>query len=208
MPLRADFLDLQPYPDKQAQHGIEFPNNWDVNSNNPPLNASFQVSGGFNKSFSGSKKLGAMLALSYNKTNKRLPYSNAFYSVDNQKADVLFDYNNNKYSEDVLWGALGNITLQLNNSNKISFKNVFNVNAVDYVNLRTGYDYEFDSDLGTNIRAREIALKSNIYFNTQLVGEHNLDGISPGLKLKWYGGFNILDQYIPTSAVFNTTKAG
>ena len=29
------------------------------------------------------------------------------------------------------------------------------------------------------------------------MGEHNLDGISSGLKLKWYGGFNILDQYIP-----------
>jgi outer membrane receptor protein involved in Fe transport len=197
MPLRADFLALQPYPDKQAQYGIEFPNNWDVYSKNPPLNASFQVSGGFNKSLKGSKKLGAMLALSYNKSNKRLPYSNSFYSVDNQKADVLFDYTNNKYSEEVLWGALGNITLQLNNNNKISFKNVFNVNATDYVNLRTGYDYEFDPNLGSNIRAREIALKSNVYFNTQLVGEHNIGGSSTGLKLKWYGGFNILDQYIP-----------
>lgn len=197
MPLRADFLALQPYPDKQAQYGIEFPNNWDVYSKNPPLNASFQVSGGFNKNLGGNKKLGAMLALSYNKTNRRLPYSNAFYSVDNNKADVLFDYTNNKYSEDVLWGALGNITLQLNVNNKISFKNVFNVNATDYVNLRTGYDYEFDPNLGSNIRAREIALKSNIYYNTQLVGEHNIGGSSTGLKLKWYGGFNILDQYIP-----------
>jgi outer membrane receptor protein involved in Fe transport len=197
MPLRADFLALQPYPGVQAQHGTTFQNSWDVEKSNVPLSASFQMSGGFNKSFSGTKKLGAVLALTYLKMNKRLPYTNAFYSVDDQRADVLFSYSNNKYSEDVLWGALGNITLQLNNNNKISFKNVFNVNSTDYSNLRTGLDYEFDSENGANIRAREIAFKSNTYFNTQLTGEHNIGGSANGLKLKWYGAFNILDQYIP-----------
>ncbi|CAN5518748.1 TonB-dependent receptor [soil metagenome] len=196
LPVRSDFLALQPYPGQQAQYGTEFQNNWDVQKSAAPLNASFQMSGGFNKAFSGNKKLGAVLALTYTKSNKRLPYQNSFFSVDNGKADVLFDYNNNKYSEDVLWGALGNITLQLNNNNKVSFKNVFNVNATDYSNLRTGLDYEFDPDNGANIRAREISFKSNIYFNTQLTGEHNIGG-SNGVKLKWYGAFNILDQYVP-----------
>lgn len=197
LPLRSDFLALQPYPGTQAMYGAQFQNNWNVVKGNVPVNVSFQISGGFNKSFSGNKKLGTILALSYSKSNKRLPYKNAFYSVDNQKADVLFDYSNNKYSSDVLWGALGNITYQFNSNNKVSFKNVFNVNATDYANLRSGIDYEFDPDFGANVMAREIAFKSNLYFNSQLTGEHNLGGTSTGLKLKWYGAFNILDQYVP-----------
>jgi outer membrane receptor protein involved in Fe transport len=197
MPVRADFLAMQPYPGLQAEWGTKFQNNWDVEQKNVPLNASFQMSGGFTVPLKGNAKLGTMLALTYNKSNRRLPYENAFYSVENRIADVIFDYSNQKYSEDVLWGALGNVTLQLNNNNKISWKNLLNVNTTDFTNMRTGYDYEFDSEFGTNIRAREISFKNTTYFNTQLVGEHNLFGSASGLKLKWYGAFNILDVYVP-----------
>src|SRR4029078_10093714 len=35
-----------------------------------------------------------------------------------------------------------------------------------------------------------------MFFNTQLMGEHNLVNWGNS-KLHWYGSFNILDQYIP-----------
>lgn len=196
MPLRADFLALKAYPAEQAQYGTSFANNWNVSKGNAPLNASFQISAGFNKSFSGTKKLGGVFGITYNKSNRNYESENRFFSVTNQQADILFDYFNNKYSQDVLWGALGNLTFQLNNKNRISFKNLINVNASDYSVLRSGYDFEADPVLGQNIRARELAFKSNIYFNTQLSGEHGF-GAKNDWKLKWYGAFNILDQYIP-----------
>jgi len=195
MPLRADFLAMKADPGQQAYYGTLFQNNWDVTKSVPSINAAFQMSGGFNKNL-GSKKLGGIFSLTYNKSNRNLQAENRFFTVSNQQADILFDYFNNKYSQDVLWGALGNLTLQLNNKNKISFKNLININASDYTTLRTGYDFEADPVLGQNIRAREIGFKSNIYFNTQVSGEHGLDAQNKW-KLKWYGAFNILDQYIP-----------
>ncbi|MEP6584799.1 MAG: TonB-dependent receptor, partial [Ginsengibacter sp.] len=75
------------------------------------------------------------------------------------------------------------------------FKNLFNVNATNYANERTGKDFEFQSNGGANIRATELALKSNTFFNTSISGEHNL--VSLKTKFHWFGSFNILDQYIP-----------
>jgi outer membrane receptor protein involved in Fe transport len=140
--------------------------------------------------------LGATFGITYNRSNRNLEYENKFFSVSNQQADILFDYFNNKYSQDVLWGAMGNLTFQFNPKNRISFKNLVNVNASDYTIMRTGFDFEADPVLGQNIRAREIAFKSNIYVNTQLIGEHTM-GAKNDWRVKWYGAFNILDQYVP-----------
>ncbi len=94
----------------------------------------------------------------------------------------------------MLWGGLANVTLQLGNNHKISIKNLFNVNSSDYVTERTGLDFATGLP-GQPLIARELALKSNIFYNTQISGDHNLPNIKT--KLHWYGSFNILDQYIP-----------
>jgi TonB-dependent receptor len=184
---------------QKTEYGKQFENVWstDKNANNffPVLNKSFQINGGFNKHLRNNYKLGAIFALNYNQTNKRTEFNNRLYSIQNNIPSLNFDYSNNKYSKDVLWGALANFTLQLGNNNKISFKNLLNVNASDYVTQRTGKDFENNSTLGENIRASELALKSNIFFNTQFTGDHNLPQLKA--KLHWYGSFNILDQYIP-----------
>lgn len=176
----------------KTEYGKRLRNIWTAQPGTAPLNASFQVNGGFNTRLFG-KKVGGILAINYSRSNRNLDFNNASFNITGSQADYSFDYHNNRYSQDVLWGALGNLTLQLNNNNKISFKNLFNVNATDYTTLRTGLDKELDADLGERVRAKELAFRSNIYYNTQLIGEHNLSGV----RLKWYGGFTILDQYIP-----------
>lgn len=179
--------------------GKSFENVWapDKNSSgfSPVLGKIFQLNGGFNQSLGKRNKLGGILAVTYNRSYKRLDYNNAFYSVQNDIASLNFDYHNEKYSQDVLAGALGNLSLQLGSNHKISWKNILNVNTTDYVINRTGKDFEADPVNGENIRATELAFKANTFYNTQLTGEHNLPSI--GTKLRWYGSFSILDQYIP-----------
>jgi len=104
------------------------------------LNASFQINGGFNTKVLG-KKVGGTLALSYSKSNRNLAFQNKFYSINGSNADVNFDYQNNKYSQDVLLGGLASFAVQLNNFNKISIKHLFNINASDYATLRTGKEF-------------------------------------------------------------------
>lgn len=184
---------------KKTEYGKQFENVWSTTKNSsnffPVTNKSFQVSGGFNTRLSERTKLGVVMALTYNQSFKRVNFENRLYSISNGLASLNFDYYNDKYSQDVLWGALANVTLQLGNNNKISWKSILNVNSTDYTTKRTGKDFENDPINGENIRATELALKANTFFNTQVTGDHNM----PALKLKfhWYGSFNILDQYIP-----------
>jgi len=191
-PVKTAFQVLS--TDQKNAYAAQFKNTWIANSGDAGLNASAQINGGFTGKLFG-KKVGGLVALSYSKSNRNLAFQNKFYSINGATADVNFDYQNNKYSQDVLLGGLANFTIQFNNYNKISIKNLFNINASDYTTLRTGKDYESDPVLGENVKAKELAFKSNIYNNTQITGEHNLAGM--GMKLKWYGGFGILDQYIP-----------
>ncbi len=180
--------------DEKNGYAAQFKNTWTSTAGNAGLNAALQINGGFKSKLFG-KDVGGILALSYNKSNRNLAFQNRFYSINGTNADVNFDYQNNKYSQDVLLGGLATFAIQLNSLNKISIKNLFNINASDYTTLRTGKDFESDPIAGENVRAKELAFKSNIYNNTQITGEHNLAKLN--IKLKWYGGFGILDQYIP-----------
>lgn len=196
-PHKSDFnrLDQQ----QKTAYGKSLENVWSAQKNSssfaPVLGRSFQLNGGFNRPLGQSNKLGGIFAVTYNRTFRRLEYNNSFFSVQNDIASLNFDYHNEKYSQDVLAGALGNLTLQLGSNHKISWKNILNVNTTDYVNNRTGKDFEADPVNGENIRATELAFKANTFYNTQLSGEHNLPSMKS--KLRWYGSFSILDQYIP-----------
>ena len=160
------------------------------------MTRNLQLSGGFNKRLGEKLKLGAVLALNYNQSSKRTDYAiNRLYTVAENIADISYDYQDKKYSRDVLWGGLANFTFQLGINHKISFRNVFNVNATNYVTERAGKDFDFVPGPGANVSATELALKSNTFFNTSISGDHHLRLIKT--KLHWYGNFNILDQYIP-----------
>ena len=172
--------------------GKQFRNEWQATPSDAPLNTSLQINGGFTGTLF-KKKVGGVLALVYNQSNRHLQFSNAI--IANDDGDYDLSYNNHRYSRDVLAGALGNFSLQFNNNHRISFKNILNVNTSDFVIERTGKDFILNPGIGDNVKAQELGFRQNTFFNTQLVGEHNLPGLQT--RLKWYGGFNILDQYIP-----------
>jgi hypothetical protein len=203
LPLKSAFSALSPA--EKTALGKEFRNNWVAKSGAAPLNASFQINGGGSTKIFG-KKIAGIFALTYNQSNKRTPFDNIF--IANNDGDVELKYNNNKYSRDILTGALANITVQLNSNNKVSVKNLININTSDFVTDRfDGRDYILSGGgNGDRIKATEIGFRQNTFFNTQIIGEHNLPKIET--KLKWYGGFNILDQYIPDQRRLFYTQDG
>ncbi|MBK7884511.1 MAG: hypothetical protein IPJ81_12545 [Chitinophagaceae bacterium] len=190
MPTKSTFSSLT--PEQQNEFGEKFRNAWSATPGSAPLNKSFQINTGLaGKVF--NKKAGAILALIYNENNRRLPFENSVIANNDGTLDLF--YTNNKYSRDILAGALANFSLQFNSNHRISFKNILNINASDFVIDRNGKDYILGPGKGDKVKAQELGFKQNTFFNTQLVGEHNFTSLQT--KLKWYGGFNILDQYIP-----------
>jgi len=191
---------------EQIEYAKKFPNTWSSAPKSgtilPALNTAFQLSGGLNANL-GKNKLGGVVALTYNRNVRNLEFNNSIYNINQidqpsakYEATPSFAYNNNRYSQDVLVGGLANLALQLGANHKISSKNILNINSTNFVTNRTGKDYEgLSGNTGDNIRASELAFRTNTFFNTQLTGEHNLP--QQKVKLHWYGSFGILDQYIP-----------
>lgn len=191
MPTKLKFSDLS--QEQKNEFGKQFRNVWSATPGSAPLNSSFQLNGGFTGTLL-KKKVGGVFSLVYNQNNRRLEFDNSIIANTAGKVDLF--YNNNRYSRDVLAGALANFTVQLNNNNRISFKNILNVNTSDFaVDRYDGRDYILGPISGDKVRAQEIGFRQNTFFNTQLTGEHNIAKYQT--RVKWYGGFNILDQYIP-----------
>ncbi|TXT33891.1 MAG: TonB-dependent receptor plug [Chitinophagaceae bacterium] len=152
------------------------------------------MSGGFT-SGKGDKKFGGIFGLTYNRTAKYTKGTNSgFNFIGNGTFTPDFSFIDDKYSNDVLWGALGNISYQFDNNNKISAKTIFNINASDYTTLRTGLENNYNASLDS-AKGYELGFKQNTFWNSQISGEHNL---RPNvLKFKWHGSFTLLDSYIP-----------
>jgi outer membrane receptor protein involved in Fe transport len=51
-----------------------------------------------------------------------------------------------------------------------------------------------NGNLLDSVKATELAFVQNIFSNTQITGEHTLNR---AWKLKWYGSFSVLDNYVP-----------
>ncbi len=171
--------------------GKQLKNVWLPTSTNGQLNFSFQTNGGFTTTLFG-KKLGGIFGINYNKSNKYVKLLNRTNVIDNitNAVSIVSDYNDDKYVQEVTAGALGSLSLLLNQRNKISVKTILNVTNPQSVTQRLGEDFS----RGDQLKGSEMAFKENTFFTVQLAGEHNI--VKP-LKLKWYGAFNILDGYIP-----------
>jgi len=165
-----------------------FKNIWAVQRQSGTPNASFNFNGGWASKGGEKNKWGFIYALTYSKKNKTIKQNRTF---QDQTGQIIQDFDDSKYSQDVQIGVLGNISYQLNNNNKISIKNTFNINGSDYTLLRNGQNI----DAGNDIRSQELAFRSNYYYTGQINGSHLIT--KPGLKINWIGTFTSLYQSTP-----------
>src|SRR5205085_4521412 len=93
------------------------------------------------------------------------------------------------------------LSLQLNSMNKITLKGLINVNTTNAAIRRTGVDRSRPDSM---IMGTDMTFRENIFFTSQIIGEHTL---ATPLKLKWYGSFNILNGYDPDQRRLMYSKA-
>ncbi|MCW3092050.1 MAG: TonB-dependent receptor [Ferruginibacter sp.] len=179
--------------------GKELSNNWAPKVGSVSPNVSFQANGGFTGTLFG-KKVGGIVGINYNKTNRYTGILNRLQSLENGVFSQQYSYADDRYTQEVTVGALASASLQLNDRNKISVKSIINVNTNNYTIQRKG----INNNSGDDVEGGESAFKENTFYTVQLTGEHS---IAKALKFKWYGAFNILDGYNPDQRRFQYTRA-
>lgn len=178
--------------------GLAMQNVWNGNVISTPFNSNFQLSAGFASTLF-KKRFGGIFGVTFNRQSRRLQLQNNYYDfADNGGArldkGLNYEYDDNRYNQETLLGALGNLTLELNANNRISYKTLFNITSNDFITQRTGIR-NFGGSLPDSVRGRELAYQQNTFWSNQLSGEHNITALKT--RLRWYGSFNILDGYSP-----------
>lgn len=178
----------------------DFNNDWSYDKKSAPVNANVQVSGGINTKLFG-KTLGGIVAVNYNKQNRHSEVTRSFFNQAEGAKEKTLDFKEDSYTEEVLVGALANLSLELNANNRISFKNLYNINGFDNTMIRDGRNYDF----GAAVKSYQLAFKSTQYMTNQLMGTHYLTG--PKLKVNWGGSYVRLKQNQPNLRRMEYRKA-
>ncbi|MCE3283296.1 MAG: TonB-dependent receptor, partial [Chitinophagaceae bacterium] len=170
--------------------GKQLRNSWSPRQVTAAPNFSFQGNGGFNSKLFG-KSIGGAFSLIYSRTNRYIEQENISNTLTGTGSFTRnYDLQDDRYAQDVTWGALGSLALQFNPRNRVSLKSLLNINAGNAVTQRHGIDFNRDEELKGN----EFTFRQNTFSSTQLTGDHKLNN---KISFKWYGSFNILDGYVP-----------
>ncbi len=174
--------------DEKYRLSQAIPNDWaimDRSSARP--NMGFQISSGYVTDPAKKTQLGTTLALSYS-NNNRLQNGRRF---DYDNSGMLFDYSDNQFKNNVLWGSLFNTALKINNTQKIGFQATYSTNTDNIVSDRSGNDFEQQR----KVSSTSIEYTENHLLTTRLYGDHQLPG---GMRWNWGGGFNRSTRDIPS----------
>jgi len=192
--------DFPTNPSARAEVAKLYTNNtWGIQSRNVSPNTSLQLSSGFNiKNKKGADLLGILLSASYNRGF--VFYSgeiNSFeYNRDNPSEPPLprAAFGNDNHSVQTLVGLIGNVSLKINNNNKIHFKNIFSINSEDRTFDRQGRP-DVSGDPNFFVKSSALWFTSNIINSHQLFGEHSLP--QSKIRLNWLVGYSGVNREMP-----------
>ncbi|MFM7328870.1 MAG: outer membrane beta-barrel protein [Bacteroidota bacterium] len=202
-PSSADLKGSSRISDLRMNAGRSLTNNFGNSIRQTPLDM------GINVVTSNSFKIGSVVASnltaiaysnSYQNYNSRFLRYNEF---DATSATKRFDYNDHYSTNDVRMNALHNWNFQLNDRNKIEFKNLFVQLGEDETIVRKGDDF-IQRPTNDLVNYAYHYLSRTIY-SGQLEGTHDL-GENGTSKLKWVMGTNMINRNEPDYRRFRTFR--
>lgn len=171
---------------KLEEFAKKLPNNWtsQVKTAAPDqrLNAMFT------KTIKGSRiTANNTSSINYSNTNESVEmknYNYNAYDLVEKSSDTIYNYTDNRYTNQVRFGALHNWAFIIDSRNKIEFKNIFNQIASDQSILRTGENFEE----GFDVQNFAYRYTNRTIYNGQLNGNHEFNGGNS--TLNWATAFS------------------
>lgn len=182
--------------------GKSLTNNFSVNKKQAPIDMGFNVA--LSRSFNlGHVKFNNLTSLAY--SNSYQYYQSEFLRYNDftaTTAEKRFEYKDNFYGNDVRVNALHNWLIDLNDRNKIEFKNLFVQLGENETTVRTGDDKIQNPNFDRANYAHHYLSRS--IYSGQLEGTHKVgDGSS---KLNWMLGLNYINRNEPDYRRFRTYR--
>lgn len=196
------------------EYGKEINSNFNPTSKLSGINSSYTFTVGNSINLNKDKsypKMGYFVGLSYKKTYDY--YDNGIqgrYKLtgDYSTSDFLnteIDLNDTRATETVLWGALGNMSIQLNEKNTVSLVVNRFQNGINSSRYLEGNNYSDANDLF--FQTRTLYYQQRELSNGQLKGEHYLSrdadyDRNKTVKFNWIGSYTMSVQKTPELKYF------
>ncbi|MDO8367864.1 MAG: TonB-dependent receptor [Saprospiraceae bacterium] len=176
-------------PEEKVRFSQSLPNDWAITEKGSAApNMGFQITSGLVTKAEKKVQFGSTIALSYSNQNRIQDAERNRFDLQRQ----LYAYRDKQFRNNVLWGALLNSALKINNNQKFLFQAAYTTNTSNSVNSREGSDFDREQ----YIRFSTIEFTENHLLTTRLGGEHALT--PGGMKLSWGGGINRSSRDIPS----------
>lgn len=167
------------------------PSQWAIyNKNSMPLTSNFQASVGNSFKIGESQKIGFIGALTYNNINRRI-YGERISTLTLSDTAVSESYKDTTYRQNVLWGALLNLSYKINDHNKILLNNLYSINSNNNFVDRAGINVSNDQ----YTKANYMQFVSNQIVSNQLMGEHSTN--NDKFKVNWGSSYSLTNQSYP-----------
>jgi hypothetical protein len=183
---------------------------WGIKELNTDPNLSLQLVKSFNIKRKDKELISSLFSVTYNRSNsfvsgERNSYNGNGGNINDSNYVPIQErkFIDSVYNQEVIWSALGNVSIKINNRNNISWKNNLSVNTDNTLVKRAGYtEYTLDS---TN-KIQEIFRNfvSDKIFNSQLLGDHQIGKFKT--KLNWLVAYSEVDRSTPFQAISNSNQ--
>ncbi|MBR9919462.1 MAG: TonB-dependent receptor [Bacteroidetes bacterium] len=181
-----------------------FPNTWEMTNKSPFFNHSASLSIGDQKSLFG-KPLGLIVALTYNRSYSA--YANGQYGIHELTGDVSTTsdlttqlmLNENKATDEVLWGALMAATFKPSSNHKIGLTAMHNQSGTSVARSLEGRKFRDDPDDIFQTRTWQYLERGLSTF--QLAGKHVIPGAN-NFTIDWQSSLSLSTQEEPDLRYF------
>jgi hypothetical protein len=178
---------------------------WGVREVDTKPNISLQVVKSLNIKLKEKQFISSLFSVTYNKSNsfvsgERNSFNGNGGNINDSNYALIQErkFIDSVYNEEVIWSALGNVSIKINNRNNISWKNNLSVNTDNTLVKREGYN-EYTIDSTNKIKEIFRNFVSDKIFNSQLLGEHQIGKFKT--KLNWLVAYSTVDRRTPFQAI-------
>lgn len=181
---------------------------WGVKSANTKPNFNFQLAKSFNINRKEQEFISSLFSVTYNKgytftTGERNSFDGPGSYIGNPTDPGYYPIQRRRvidstYNEEIVWAALGNFFVKINNQNSIGWKNNLSVNTDNKLVRRVGNsDYTNDSANITSETFRQFT--SDMIYSSQIVGDHQITKLKT--KINWLAAFSKVSREIPIQLI-------
>jgi len=181
---------------------------WGVRTTHTSPNVNFQLAKSFNFNKNEQEFISSLFSITYNRsflftTGERNSFDGPGSYTGNPADPGYFPTQRRKvidsiYNDEVIWAALGNFSIKINNRNNISWKNNLSVNTENRLVRRVG-NYDFFDEPNAILTETYRAFISDKIYTSQLIGDHQVG--SKKTKINWLAAYSKVNREIPNQMI-------